>query len=73
LGRNSAAGIHPTGVDLLLLHPFQGQPDGLAAIQKLLGDNGPDAIVLADHRVAQAPPDRGLAILAGTGVIKWIQ
>ena len=35
---NGAAGIHPTGVDLLLLHPFQRQPDGLAAIQAALGE-----------------------------------
>src|SRR5208337_2479691 len=50
---NGAAGVHPTGIDLLLLQPLQRQPDGLAAIQKLLGNNGPDAIVLANYRVTK--------------------
>ena len=38
----------------MLGDPLQGYPDSLAAIQQLLGDQVPEAIIPADHRVGQA-------------------
>ena len=64
-----AAGVGPAGIHLLHFNLFQGQSDGFPAGQEFLGNNLADAVVLADHGVAQScgqRPGNG----RGTGVTK---